>query len=83
MVSDLAFPIEIVGVETAREESGLAMSSRNGYLTKAQLKKAPKLREILLELAEKLSNSKGNLQKASTAQQKMLPSLRLLFSNLL
>jgi len=33
MVKDLNFPIEIVGVETVREASGLAMSSRNGYLT--------------------------------------------------
>jgi len=33
MVRDLNVPVEIVGVETVREASGLAMSSRNGYLT--------------------------------------------------
>lgn len=33
MVTDLALPVKVVGVATKREDSGLAMSSRNGYLT--------------------------------------------------
>lgn len=33
MVRDLNIPVEIVGVDTVRESSGLALSSRNGYLT--------------------------------------------------
>lgn len=33
MVEDLSMPIQIIGVPTVREKSGLAMSSRNGYLT--------------------------------------------------
>jgi len=36
MVADLNMPIEIVGVPTVRENSGLAMSSRNGYLTETE-----------------------------------------------
>ncbi len=50
MVNDLNIPIEIVGVATRREEDGLAMSSRNGYLTTKEREIAPKLREVLLSI---------------------------------
>ena len=63
MVDDLAFPIEVAGVETAREESGLAMSSRNSYLTKTQLKKAAALRKALVETADAVKEPKANLKK--------------------
>jgi len=43
MVSDLAMPVEIVGIDTVRESDQLAMSSRNGYLTMEQRKIAPTL----------------------------------------
>jgi pantoate--beta-alanine ligase len=47
MVRDLNFPIEIVGVETVREASGLAMSSRNGYLTAGEKTVAAQLYQSL------------------------------------
>jgi len=40
MTEDLCMPIDIVGVPTVRETSGLAMSSRNGYLTDTQRNQA-------------------------------------------
>ena len=43
MVRDLNIPVEITGVDTVREPSGLAMSSRNGYLTDHEKNVAPKL----------------------------------------
>lgn len=48
MVTDLNMPIEIIGVPTVREDSGLAKSSRNGYLSAEQLAIAPAL-NIALE----------------------------------
>jgi pantoate--beta-alanine ligase len=54
MVQDLAMPIEIVGVDTVREADGLAMSSRNRYLSAEERARAPLLRRQLLQLAKKL-----------------------------
>ncbi len=51
MVQDLCIPVEIVGVLTVRDENGLALSSRNGYLTAAERKQAPELRRIMLKTA--------------------------------
>lgn len=47
MVRDLNIPVEIIPVATVREESGLAMSSRNGYLSDAEKKIASKLYQVL------------------------------------
>jgi pantoate--beta-alanine ligase len=47
MVTDLCFPIEIVGVEIRREANGLAMSSRNSYLSVAEQAKAACLHQVL------------------------------------
>ena len=47
MVRDLAVPIEMIGVETVREADGLAMSSRNAYLTPEQRHAAPLINEGL------------------------------------
>lgn len=43
MVEQLAMPIEIIGGETGRAEDGLALSSRNGYLTEAERAEAPRI----------------------------------------
>lgn len=56
MVADLAYPIDVRGVDTVRADDGLALSSRNGYLNKKQRKIAPALyREVQL-IAEQLQN---------------------------
>ncbi len=47
MVKDLNIPVEIIGVETVRETNGLAMSSRNGYLTPEEKTVAAKLYKSL------------------------------------
>jgi len=43
LVKNLSLPIEIIGLPTIREESGLAISSRNNYLSKTERRKAPML----------------------------------------
>jgi pantoate--beta-alanine ligase len=47
MVSDLSFPVEIVGCPTVREPDGLAMSSRNSYLTPEERAAAPVVHQAL------------------------------------
>lgn len=51
MVNELAMPIEIVGEATVRESDGLAMSSRNGYLTAEERALAPQLYRTLQKTA--------------------------------
>ncbi|WP_159817685.1 pantoate--beta-alanine ligase [Colwellia sp. 20A7] len=57
MVEDLSMPVEIIPVEIIREQSGLAMSSRNGYLTPKELAIAPTLYKTLLWLSDELRAS--------------------------
>lgn len=54
MVEDLSLPITIIPVATTREESGLALSSRNGYLTAEEKATAPALYQSLQWLAEQI-----------------------------
>lgn len=55
MVEDLAYPIQVVGVDTVRSEEGLALSSRNGYLTAKQRLNAPALQQALQKLSAQLT----------------------------
>lgn len=54
MVRDLDMPVRILPVETQREDSGLALSSRNSYLTPEQKAQAALLRRTLQGAAERL-----------------------------
>ncbi len=51
MVEQFALPVRIEGLDTVRENDGLAMSSRNGYLSAAERAQAPQLQRALRELA--------------------------------
>lgn len=57
MVEDLSMPVDIIPVEIIREKSGLAMSSRNGYLTPEELAIAPVLYQTLQWLSTELRNN--------------------------
>jgi len=54
MVVDLGWPIHIIGVPTVRESDGLALSSRNGYLSTEERAQAPGLARVLDVMAERL-----------------------------
>ncbi|MDQ7016609.1 MAG: pantoate--beta-alanine ligase, partial [Gammaproteobacteria bacterium] len=51
LCDDLNFPVEVVSVPTQRESDGLAMSSRNGYLSSDERARAPLLYQQLTRLA--------------------------------
>ncbi|KAA5607205.1 pantoate--beta-alanine ligase [Roseospira marina] len=55
LVTDLDIPVEIVGGATVRAEDGLALSSRNAYLTEAERTIAPALFRVLSETAATLA----------------------------
>lgn len=54
MVADLAIPVEIQGVETTRADDGLALSSRNQYLTSQERTVAPTLYHVLEDCAQQV-----------------------------
>lgn len=65
MVSDLQFPVKIIGVETVREDSGLAMSSRNNYLSTDEKKLASVLFQTLKFVVQHVSKQLQDNENAS------------------
>ena len=66
MVADMGFDIEIVGVPIMRAKDGLALSSRNSYLTAEQRKIAPGLYKVLSSIADKLQAGERDLDEIIT-----------------
>lgn len=62
MVVDLSMPIEIIGVATTRADDGLALSSRNGYLTAEQRGTAPALYRVLQWMKQELNQGFSDLR---------------------
>lgn len=64
MVRDLCMPVDIIGASIAREASGLAMSSRNGYLTQQEREViAPALYKSLCEAKEAIQSSNNDFKQ--------------------
>lgn len=72
LVQQFNLPIQIVGVDTVRTATGLAMSSRNGYLSGAQLEAAQQLYAALQQLVRSVHAGE---QDVALAQQAALQSL--------
>ncbi len=72
MVDDLSVPVEIIGVPTVREADGLAMSSRNGYLTAEEREQAPELYRIMLESAKSIESGERDYAKLELQSRQAL-----------
>lgn len=71
LVDDLAFPIEIIAAETQRDKDGLALSSRNQYLTNQQRAAANELYKTLKAAVKQLENGKNWTDIKDSAQQQL------------
>ncbi|MEP6388467.1 MAG: pantoate--beta-alanine ligase [Halioglobus sp.] len=73
MVNDLCMPVRIIGAPTARADDGLALSSRNGYLSSDQRRIAPLIHETLANCREAIACGFDNfLQLESHARMRLL-----------
>lgn len=63
MVDQMNLPIEILAGETRRAEDGLALSSRNGYLSALERKEAPRLYRCLKQIADALALGQKDFEK--------------------
>lgn len=59
-VTDLCFPVEIIGIPTVREHDRLAMSSRNQYLSENEREKAALLNQLLVQTKHAIENGSKN-----------------------
>jgi pantoate--beta-alanine ligase len=75
LVSDLCIPVEIVGVPTVREADGLAMSSRNQYLTATERELAPLLYHTLSELVGALCGGRRDFQRLESEALRKLSTI--------
>jgi pantoate--beta-alanine ligase len=71
MTRQLALPIEIIGGETVRADDGLALSSRNGYLSAAERAEAPRLQRLLQHISTTIGAGEtdfARLEREATAE---------------
>jgi pantoate--beta-alanine ligase len=66
LAKELCFPVEIIGVPTVRELSGLAMSSRNQYLTAEERERAALLYQTLSWMNERIKAGEGDFPRLET-----------------
>lgn len=77
LVHDLNMPIQIIGEPTVRAADGLALSSRNGYLSEEQRAIAPVLYRSLSQIAQAIRNGERDYPRLLAEQQQQLEAAGL------
>ena len=72
MVRQLALPIDVIGGETVRADDGLALSSRNGYLTPEERAEAPVLHRLLSGIREEIIEGARDFAQLEQAAKEAL-----------
>lgn len=75
MVTDLSMNLKVFGVQTTREDDGLAMSSRNHYLKSAERKLAPTLYEKMQELVAEIYAGRRDFSRLTQEYKLQLSAL--------
>jgi pantoate--beta-alanine ligase len=75
MVTDLSMNLKVFGVATTRENDGLAMSSRNQYLTGAERKLAPVMYEKMQQLGSEVQTGRRDFSKLTQQYKLQLSKL--------
>ena len=76
MAKQFALPVDIIPAETIRAEDGLALSSRNGYLSTAERAEAPELQRLLNEVRNQVLDLKErNIDALSAIEKKAVAQL--------
>jgi pantoate--beta-alanine ligase len=72
MTEDLSLPITVIAAPTIREDDGLAMSSRNSYLSDSERSIAPELYRVLRSIGDDLQNGKRDYNALETRADAVL-----------
>jgi pantoate--beta-alanine ligase len=75
MVRDLDFDLEMVTCPTVREADGLAMSSRNAYLTPDQRAQAPRIAQALFDARERIVKGERRAEKITEYLKKQITAI--------
>ena len=77
LVRDLHLPVEIIGGEIVREKNGLALSSRNGYLSIAQREQAAAIQGSLQSVAKELHGGNRNFNALESMGRQLIEAAGL------
>ncbi|WP_426118030.1 pantoate--beta-alanine ligase [Pseudomonas sp. DSP3-2-2] len=77
LVRDLNMPIQIIGEPTVRAADGLALSSRNGYLSEEQRAIAPELYRVICQIGDAISNGEQDFSTLLNTGKRQLEAAGL------